>query len=565
MTTADHPTPAPWTNVVANDQFGFHATAEGAGYTWWGNSRDNQLTPWRNKPIESPVSEVLYAQDLRTGTVASLGSGAVRGGVHETRHGFGYTVYRTGFGALELEQTMFVPLEGAVKASIVRVRNTSSVPRAVRLTWYAEPVLGQNRTDASRHLVTFVDPATGALAVRNPWSPQAPGQVAFADMGGEQDQWTTDRTEFLGRHGSVSRPAGVGPRLSGRVGAGFDPCLALARDVEVGPGESAEVVVTFGATGSAENVPGLVTEHRSTDWHAELAAVRSHWDSLLGAVRVRTPDPAFDVMMNGWLLYQTIACRIQARSGYYQASGAYGFRDQLQDSMTAVLVDPGVARAHLLTAAGRQFREGDVQHWWLPASGDGIRTRITDDVVWLAYVTAHYLRVTGDTGVLEEQVPFLEGPQLEEGEHERCFRPEVSAATASVYEHCLLGLRHAMRYGFHGLPLMGTGDWNDGMNRVGAEGRGESVWLGWFLVNALEEFGEVADARGDSEVVEEFAAERTRLIAALEDAGWDGEWYRRGYFDDGTPLGAAGRAECRIDAIAQSWAVLAGGERPERA
>nr|NLD41021.1 glycosyl transferase [Actinomycetales bacterium] len=607
VTSADHPTPAPWTNVVANAEFGFHATAEGAGYTWWGNSRDNQLTPWRNQPIEAPVSEVLYAQDLGSGMVASLGSGAVPGGTHETRHGFGYTTHRVAFEGLELEQTMFVPLEGAVKASLVQVRNTGAAARAMRLAWYAEPVLGQSQTANSRHLITRLD-ESGALVVRNPWSPQQPGQVAFVDMAGTQEHWTGDRTEFLGRHGTpaaplafawnvaASRPAaaggaaagaaagngarnalapngiavsgngrdGPGPRLSGTVGAGLDPCLAIARDLQIAAGETLELVITFGAAASADEVTGIVENHRRTDWQAELATVRAHWADLLGTMQVRTPDPSFDVLMNGWLLYQTLASRIAARSGYYQASGAYGFRDQLQDSMTAVLVDPAVARTHLLTAAGRQFREGDVQHWWLPITGDGIRTRITDDVVWLAFVTAHYLRVTGDTGVLDEQVPFLVGPELEDGEHERYFRPEVSPETASLYEHCLLALRHAMRYGFHGLPLMGTGDWNDGMNRVGQDGRGESVWLGWFLVTTLAEFSEVAEARGDAAVVEEFAAERARLIEALEAEGWDGEWYRRGYFDDGTPLGAAGRAECRIDAIAQSWAVLSGGARPER-
>ncbi|MDO5495087.1 MAG: glucoamylase family protein, partial [bacterium] len=619
-TSARHHTPAPWTNVVANAEFGFHATAEGAGYTWWGNSRDNQLTPWRNQPIESPVSEVLYVQDLRSGTAASLGSRAVPGGEHETRHGFGYTEHSVKFGALEVSQTMFVPLEGAVKAAIVRVVNTSPVARAVRLTWYAEPVLGQSQTAASRHLITSVDERTGALVVRNPWSPSLPGQAAFVDMEGRQGSWTGDRAEFLGRHGSVAAPAAIrrkaagargsagaagggagatrgpggsapagssaaarGPAsgvrgeptgsvtgnlaapLSGRVGAGMDPCLAMARDVEVGPGETAEVVITFGAAAAADEVAGLVDAHRATDWNAELEAVRQHWDRILGMVQVRTPDPAFDVLMNGWLLYQTIACRITARSGYYQASGAYGFRDQLQDSMTSVLVDPAVARAHLLIAAGRQFREGDVQHWWLPATGAGIRTRITDDVVWLSYVTAHYLRVTGDFSVLEEWVPFLEGDELAEGEHERYFQPETSEEGATLYEHCLLGLRHAMRYGFHGLPLMGTGDWNDGMNRVGEDGRGESVWLGWFLATALQEFGEVADQRGDAVVVKELAEERERLLAALEAEGWDGAWYRRGYFDDGTPLGSAGREECRIDAIAQSWAVLSGGARPDRA
>lgn len=566
VTDSDHPTPAPWTNVVANEQFGFHATAEGAGYTWWRNSRDNQLTPWQNKPIESPVSEVLYVRDMHSGTLASMGSAPVPGGRHVTRHGFGYTTYSLEMDGVEIEQTMFVPLEDPVKVSIVKLQNNSAVRRTLRLAWYGEPVLGNDRYSASRHLITELDDS-GALVVRNPWSPLFAGQVAFVDMDGLQDSWTGNRTEFIGRQGTLAAPHGIAGKgtLSGRTGPGLDPCLAMTREVTLRPGDSAEVVITFGAAASREEVSQLVVRYRERDPSAALADVRAHWDRTLGNVQVRTPDPSFDVVMNGWLLYQTLACRMTARSGYYQASGAFGFRDQLQDSMTAVLVDPEAARTHLLTAAGRQFREGDVQHWWLPATGDGIRTRISDDVVWLAFVAAHYVKVTGDHGVLDEQVPFLEGPELEPGEPERYFRPGVSSDTVSLYEHCLMALRRAMNFGFHGLPLMGTGDWNDGMNRVGAEGRGESVWLGWFLVTTLDEFCRVAAQRGDRAVIREFTEERKRLVDALEAEGWDGDWYRRGYFDDGTPLGSASRTECRIDAIAQSWAVLSGRAQPERA
>lgn len=553
-----HPTPSPWTNVVANATFGFHATAEGAGYTWAGNSRDNQVTPWRNDVIRTPVSEVLYVRDRATGTLASLGSAPVPGGAHLTRHGFGYTTYELDVDGVHCDQTMFVPLEGDAKLSIVRVRNESGSPRSLRFAWYGEVVLGNNHAAAARHVLTSLD-ASGALVAENPWSHAAPGQVAFVDMGRTQTSWTGNRTEFLGRHGTPAAPAALATDalLSGTVGDG-DPCLAMTRDVTLDAGEETEFVIMLGTAPSRAAVGEAVEGLRAVDVHAELAAVRAHWERLLGQVQVSTPDRSFDLMLNGWLLYQTIACRMTARSGYYQASGAYGFRDQLQDSMTAVLVDPAAARQHLLTAAGRQFPEGDVQHWWLPGTGEGIRTRITDDVVWLAYVTSHYLRVTGDISVLDEQVPFLEGALLEDGEAERFFRPEQSERTASLYEHCLIALRRAMSYGFHGLPLMGTGDWNDGMNRVGAGGQGESVWLGWFLVTTLDLFGEIAAARGDENVVRELADERERVVAALEAEGWDGEWYRRGYFDDGTPLGSAQRPECRIDAIAQSWAVLSG-------
>lgn len=561
-------TPAPWTNVVANEQFGFQATAEGAGNTWWRNSRDNQITPWRNDPVTAPISEALYVRDEMTGQVACPTASPVGGGRHVAHHGFGYTRYeRTMAGPVDLEETVFVAPEDAVKLSLLRLVNRSRERRAFTVTSYAELVLGQDRQQASRHLVTSVDDRTGAFLVRNPWATQYSDQVVFLDMEGVQETWTGDRLEFLGVQGSTEMPSAIdsGAPLSGRVGAGLDPCAALQRTIEIEPGSSAEVLVVLGAAHTIEEVRSLVLRYRNTDPRRVLETVRRQWQERLGSVEVSTPDSGFDVMMNGWLLYQTWAGRMLARAGYYQASGAYGFRDQLQDSMTIVLIDPGLARAHLLRAAGRQFPEGDVQHWWLPETGAGIRTRISDDTVWLAYAVSRYVRVTGDATVLDEQVPFLDGAPLTAGQHESFFLPTTSPRTASVYEHCLLGLRHAFPHGQHGLPLMGTGDWNDGMNRVGAGGKGESVWLGWFLHTTLTEFSTLVTGRHDPETLAEFSAEQARLLEALESHGWDGDWYRRGYFDDGTPLGSARRSECRIDAIAQSWAVLSGAARPDRA
>lgn len=561
-------TPAPWTNAVANDQFGFLATAEGAGNTWWRNSRDNQITPWRNDPVTAPVSEAVYVRDETTGQVACPTASPVRGGRHVAHHGFGYTRYEhTMAGPVDLEQTVFVAPEDPVKLTLLRLVNRSRERRTFTVTSYAELVLGQDRRQASRHLVTSIDDRTGTFLVRNPWATQYTDQVVFLDMAGTQESWTGDRLEFLGVQGSTEMPSAIdaGVPLSGSVGAGLDPCAVLQRSLEIPPGSSMQVLLVLGAAHTAEEARSLVLRYRNTDPLRVLETVRRQWQERLGSVEVSTPDSSFDVLMNGWLLYQTWAGRMLARAGYYQASGAYGFRDQLQDSMTVVLVDPGLARAHLLRAAGRQFAEGDVQHWWLPETGAGIRTRISDDTVWLAYAVSRYVRVTGDTGVLDEQVAFLDGAPLAEGQHESFFLPSTSARTASVYEHCLLGLRHAFPHGQHGLPLMGTGDWNDGMNRVGAGGKGESVWLGWFLHTTLTEFSALVAVRDDPEVLAEFRAEQERLLAALESHGWDGDWYRRGYFDDGTPLGSAKRPECRIDAIAQSWAVLSAAARPDRA
>ncbi len=560
-------TPGPWMNVVANEQFGFHATAEGAGYTWWRNSRDNQLTPWRNDPVSAPVSEAIYVRDETTGRISSPTASPVAGGRHVAHHGFGYSRFTHDMDGIELDQTVFVALDDPVKLSLLVLRNRTGEKRTLGVTSYAELVLGMDRAQTSRHLITEVDPQTHAVLARNPWSTQFPDQVVFFDLAGRQDSWTGDRSEFLGAHGATELPLAIftGEPLSGRVGPGLDPCVAMQQRIELEPGATAEVLVVMGAGHDVAEVRELVVRYRHLDPRAVLDDVRKVWERRLSVVRVKTPSSAFDVMMNGWLLYQTLACRMLARSGYYQASGAYGFRDQLQDSMTVALVEPGLAREHVLRAAGRQFLEGDVQHWWLPATGDGIRTRISDDVVWLPHAVCRYITVTGDAGILDVQVPFLEGDLLGTDELERFFRPAESERTATLYDHCVLALQHAFRRGRHGLPLIGTGDWNDGMNRVGVAGEGESVWLGWFLTATLTEFGELARARGDAVFAARCAAERESLVTAIEAHGWDGAWYRRGYFDDGTPLGSASRSEARIDGIAQSWAVLSGAADPKRA
>lgn len=562
-------TPAPWTNVVANDVFGFHATAQGAGYTWWRNSRDNQLTPWRNDPVAEPPSEAFFVRDEDSGVVLTPTAALVPVGRHEARHGFGYTTYSHARRGLRLELSQTLAGDDPVKLSFLSITNTGRGRRRLRVTSYAEPVLGLDRGSTGRHLRSELEPH-GALVVTNPWSTGFADQVVGFDLvgpGSRDPSVTCDRREFLGLQGSLRSPRAVvlGEPLSGRVGAGFDPCLATQRTVTVEPGETVRLTGILAAATDRAELLALLQRARGLDPEVHLAAERKRWRDRLSLVTVDTPDPAFDVMMNGWLLYQTLACRMLARSGLYQASGAFGFRDQLQDSMSVVLVDPALAREHLLRAAGRQFVEGDVQHWWLPATGQGVRTRISDDVVWLAQATSRYIEVTGDVAVLDEQVGFLGGAVLGPDEHERFFHPEDAGRGTSLYQHCLLALERATGRGSHGLPLFGTGDWNDGMNRVGAEGRGESVWLGWFLHRTLSDFLPLAEARGDHDVVRRWREEQKRLAEALEDAGWDGAWYRRGYFDDGTPLGSDQREECRIDAIAQSWAALSGAGDPERA
>ena len=568
--------PAPWINVIANPQFGFQASTDGSGFTWSENSRDNQLTLWSNDPVVDPAGEVLYVRDdisgeLWTPTAQPIGDG----GNYVARHGFGYSRFEHEADDVALDLLQYVPLDAPVKISRLTLHNRSARTRHLSVTGYVEWVLGTSRNPASPFIATEIDAATGAVLVRNPWGTAFPGRVTFADLGGRQSTLTCDRTEFLGRNGRLSAPAALlrKGQLSGAVGAGFDPCTALQCAVDLAPGESIEVVMLIGQCGSDGEARALIERCRSTDLDALLTTVTDHWSNLLGKVQVKTPDRAMDILLNGWLMYQTLACRIWARSAFYQASGAYGFRDQLQDGMALTFVLPAQTRQHLLRAASRQFPEGDVQHWWLPHSGQGVRTHISDDRVWLAYAVATYIGSTGDVAVLDEPVTWLEGPPLRAEDHDAFFKPDVSAEHASLFEHCARGLDQCIAlHGEHGLPLMGTGDWNDGMNRVGQAGRGESVWLAWLLVRTLELFAPFAesgasphDVARDAPRAARWRAHEATLRQSIEREAWDGAWYRRATFDDGTWLGSSDSDECRIDSIAQSWAVLSGAADESRA
>jgi cyclic beta-1,2-glucan synthetase len=567
-------TPAPWINVIANPDFGFQISAEGSGFTWAQNSRENQLTPWSNDPVGDPPGEVLYLRDEKSGAVWGPTAAPLRdyGARYTARHGQGYSRFEHSSHGIDLDLTVYVPMDDPIRISRLKIRNTSQTARTLSVTAYAEWVLGPSRAATAPFVVTAIDPATGAMFAHNPWNASFGSRVAFADLAGSQKQWTADRREFLGRHGTLDRPAALSARtpLSGRVGAGLDPCCALRTYVELAADETVEVAFFLGQAATATEAQALLTRYRSIDLDVVLRTVARYWDELLGVVQVKTPDRSLDIILNRWMLYQTLVCRMWARSAFYQAGGAYGFRDQLQDGMALALSRPALTRAHLLRAARRQFIEGDVQHWWLPAdkegsSGPGVRTRIADDRVWLAYATAHYVEATGDAAVLDEGVPFLEGQALRPGEQDAYFEPGISDYTAPLFEHCALALEQSLAVGAHGLPLFGTGDWNDGMNRVGEMGRGESVWLGWFLHATLVAFASLARARDESTRETQWLTHATALKDALERESWDGNWYRRGYFDDGTPLGSATNAECQIDSIAQSWSVISAAGDPIRA
>ncbi|MBA3318489.1 MAG: cyclic beta 1-2 glucan synthetase [Gemmatimonadales bacterium] len=566
--SGDRVPPAPWSNVVANPHGGFLVTERGGGYTWAENSYFYRLTPWHNDPVSDAVSEAVYLQDGETGELWCATPGPVRVETPYTvRHGQGASFFEHRHQGIATHLTLGMADDAPVKLTLLRVTNTDSRPRRLVVTTYVEWTLGVLREHTQHQVRTSFDGEHGAILARNSYDPQFASWLAFHAMSEPVTGHTASRHEFLGRNGAASAPAALRPggRLSGVIGATIDPCAALQCTLELRPGETREVAILLGACEGEAAARQALAEYRDVA-RARAAVDRAvgTWAERLSVVTVRTPEPAFDAMLNHWTLYQALACRVWGRSALYQSSGAYGFRDQLQDVMALVYAEPALAREHILRAAARQFLEGDVQHWWHPQSGRGVRTRFSDDLAWLPYVVDHYLATTGDRSLLDEQVPFLAMRELGPEEHEVYDLPLVTEEHGSVYEHCLRALRRACTAGAHGLPLIGIGDWNDGMNRVGVAGRGESVWLAWFLVTTLRAFDKHAEARGDAAVAAEFRRQARDYVDAVEAHGWDGAWYRRAYFDDGAPLGSSENDECRIDSIAQSWSVISGAGAPER-
>ncbi|MFD1880478.1 GH36-type glycosyl hydrolase domain-containing protein [Paracoccus pacificus] len=569
-------TPHPWINVIAREDFGFHVSAGGAGFTWAANSRDYQITPWSNDPVCNPVGESILIRDRNTGRVttpfAALSSDpAAR---YQTRHGLGYAVLSSETDWLRVEATQLLAQNQPAKLTRLRLTNVAPITLNLECFAAAELVLGNDRNRSQSTIRIELDAEKQALLARNPYATEIQGRVTALAWDVPLNGCLTSRRTWLGHGGNPAQPAAVADWPSPRTGQSAastnstrgDPCAVIRTGLSLAPGETRDLVLIL-ADAPADQIAGVLADARAGDavQRAEQAA-RAGWGDFLGRVKVTTPDPKFDLMVNTWLPYQALGCRLLARTAFYQASGAFGFRDQLQDASALMLHDPSLARRQILNAAARQFAEGDVQHWWLPATGAGVRTMIVDDVVWLGHITALYLAATGDRAILDEPLPWLTGPELAKGQHDAFFTPTPSEESAPLYEHCARALDLAIgRTGAHGLPLILGGDWNDGMNRVGEEGRGESVWMGWFLAATLDAFIPVAEARGDAARVANWRKRRADLPAALETAGWDGAWYRRGYYDDGAPLGSAESGECQIDSIAQSWALISGVGDPARA
>ncbi|MEO8847982.1 MAG: cyclic beta 1-2 glucan synthetase, partial [Casimicrobiaceae bacterium] len=536
------PTPQPWVNVLANPEFGTLVSESGSANTWSENAQAFRLTPWSNDAVADANTEAIYIRDEDSGHFWSptlLPCGGTQS--HTVRHGFGYSIFTHAHDGIDAELGIFVAVDAPVRYSVLKLVNRSGRKRTLSVTGYVQWVLGEDPGATRMHVVTERDAGSGALLAHNSYNTDFASRVAFFCASGDTDDHGCDRAAFLGRNGTLRNPLGMSqPRLSARTGAGLDPCAVLRVRVTLAAGASDEVVFRLGAASSAAQAQALASEHRDVaSAHAELAAVRANWRQILGTVQVKTPVAALDVMANGWLLYQVLSCRMWARNAFYQSSGAYGFRDQLQDSMALVHARPDLVREHLLRCASRQFVEGDVQHWWHPPSGRGVRTRCSDDYLWLPFVACHYVEHTGDIGVLDAVVPFLEGNAPAAGEASVYELPRSAAQASSLYDHCVRAIERGFATGTHGLPLMGSCDWNDGMNLVGAEGKGESVWLAFFLGSVLDRFGALAARRADTAFAQRCADARAKLRSSVEATSFDGAWYRRAWFDDGTPLGVA--------------------------
>ncbi|HRK77134.1 MAG TPA: glucoamylase family protein [Thiobacillus sp.] len=561
-------TPAPWVNVIASPHIGTVVSESGSAYTWAENAHEFRLTTWHNDPLSDASGEAVYIRDEETGAFWSPTPLPARGrSGYVCRHGFGYSVFEHYEAGIASELFTYVAMDAAVKFVVVKLRNRSRRARSLSLTGYWELVLGEWRHANLMHIVTETDPHTGALFAHNAYGRECAGRVVFAHVSERERSASGNRTEFIGRNGSLASPAAMRrKRLSGRTGAGLDPCAAIQARIELAEGQEREIVFVFGAARTSDEARQFIQRFGGRAGARQaLEAVWEHWNHVLGAVHVETPDPALNVLANGWLVYQTLSCRLWARSGYYQSGGAYGFRDQLQDTMALVHATPWLAREQLIRCAERQFRQGDVQHWWHPPHGQGVRTHFSDDYLWLPYAACRYVLATGDTGVLDESVHFLEGRELNPEEEAYYDQPQRSPEAASLYEHCVRALKHGLRFGVHQLPLMGCGDWNDGMNLVGRDGKGESVWLAWFLYENLELFAGLALGRGDAAFADVCSDQAAQLRSNIEAHAWDGGWYRRAWFDDGTPLGSSSNDECQIDSISQSWALISNGGNRVRA
>ena len=566
-TNENNTTPLPWINVLANANFGTVVTESGSSYTWAENAHEFRLSPWYNDPVTGNCGEAFYIRDEETGHYWSpMPFPAIGKSNYKTRHGFGYSIFECEEDGIQTEILIFVDLEAQIKCTVIKMRNVSGRARTLTVTGYVEWVLDSLRTKSAMHVVTEFNTEYRTLLTRNPYNSEFPNRVAFLDVDNVKFDFTTDRNEFIGRNGTLGKPEAMRRlRLAGKHGAGYDPCAAIQVPIVLQAGEEREVIFKMGAAKDVVEAQHLINRFRDTNVvHDSLKKVREYWQHTLGSIQIKTPDQSLNILTNGWLLYQVIACRLWGRSGFYQSGGAFGFRDQLQDVIAVMHAQPELTREQILLAASRQFKEGDVQHWWHPPQGRGVRTLCSDDLLWLPYTTSCYVNNTHDLTILDTPVPFIEGRLLNVNEESYYDLPSVSKQMTSLYDHCKRAITKSLKFGVNGLPLMGSGDWNDGMNMVGIHGKGESVWLGFFLYDILKRFEFIAIKMNDEEFLNVCKQNAAELKININKTSWDGEWYRRAYFDDGAALGSAVNDECKIDSLSQSWAVLSGAGEPER-
>ena len=554
-------TPAPWVNVIANPQFGTVISESGSSYTWTENAHELRLTPWHNDPVSDTSGEAFYIRDYESGhfwSTSLLPSGGKT--PYITRHGFGYSVFEHIEDGIYSEMLVYVDLEVAIKFTVLKIRNQSGRSRKLSATGYTEWALGDNRMKTAMHIQTEIDPESGTLFAKNPYNTEFSDRVAFFDVDKTKKTFTADRAEFIGRNGTLKNPDAMSrQKLSGKIGLALDPCAAIQVPFNLIDGEEYDVIFRLGAARSHADVNTLVKQFKGSVLALKsFERVKDYWKKTVGALHVQTPDAAINIITNGWLTYQVLSSRLWGRSGFYQSGGAFGFRDQLQDVLSLLHIAPELAREQILRSASRQFKEGDVQHWWHPPVGRGVRTRCSDDFLWLPFVTSLYISHSGDATVLDESVHFLEGRPLNSGEESYYDLPLQSIESDTLYEHCVRAIKHGFNYGEHGLPLMGTGDWNDGLDKVGHEGKGESVWMAFFLYEILTRFSAIALLRNDAVFAEDCTMEAQQLKKNIDKHAWDGEWYKRAWFDNGVPLGSAENEDCKIDSISQSWSVLSG-------
>jgi cellobiose phosphorylase len=558
-------TPAPWVNIISNPHFGFTVSESGSGYTWYKNSRENKITPWTNDAVSDAPGEVIYISEKETGQVWTSTPLPIREEESYTvRHGFGYSIFEHNSHGMKQRLTQFVPVDETVKISILNLKNISRKSRKLTLTYYVRPVLGVTDQTTALHVQTSATRA-GTLLVENKYNVEFDDKICFVDTSINERTVTGNRHEFFGTGGMKDPEALSREHLSDTLGSGYDPCTAIQVEVMLEPNENKDIVFLLGMAKKMD-VDSIANHYKSVKKSTDaFLEVKNFWKDKLTGVQVTTPIESMNLMLNGWLHYQVISSRLWGRTGFYQSGGAFGFRDQLQDVLSLAHFWPDVTRSQILLHAKHQFIEGDVQHWWHEPSGKGTRTRFSDDRLWLPYVVSEYIRISGDASILNEQVSYLESPVLSEFEDERYGNPSKSEEVGSIYEHCIKAIEISCEFGRNGLPLMGSGDWNDGMNRVGNDGFGESVWLAWFLIVTLKSFIPFCQEKGDSEKVQDYSQIMTQVTEAIEQNAWDGNWYRRAFFDDGRPLGSIKNEECKIDSLAQSWAVITGTGDLDRA